>query len=325
MKKKFLLLIIVILTTIISSCKTNISAKAWFTPEEYRNLLGCGLDVDWSKTSEGKESYSKKVAKDLYERGFRHVRIRIKDEADENLFSTLDEQINDCLSIGLIPIIAYQADNFKNSASEDDMNNTVIWWKNVAKHYKKISPLVSYDLIIEVTDTLNKNQEMLNKFYESAVHEIRIINQKRLIFISPRIRSSPEYLSELIIPKTANGYLMAEWHFYASGPSKTGTTKLWTIGTNEEKKIIKDKINYAIKFEKETSILTWVGAWMPGNYNDGNDYSIDEQVVFANFVVSELTNAKIPYSVNSDSHFYNRENGEWITEMTPVVNAILGK
>ena len=31
---------------------------------------------------------------------------------------------------------------------------------------------------------------------------------------------------------------MAEWHFYASGPDKTNEKKLWTTGTDAEKKLI---------------------------------------------------------------------------------------
>lgn len=54
--------------------------------------------------------------------------------------------------------------------------------------------------------------------------------------ISSRMRSDATYLQELTIPTQHNGYLMAEWHFYASGPSKENPRKLWTIGNELEKK-----------------------------------------------------------------------------------------
>lgn len=44
--------------------------------------------------------------------------------------------------------------------------------------------------------------------------------------IAPRLRSDPNYLSELVIPSNHNGYIMAEWHFYASGPDKTNERKM---------------------------------------------------------------------------------------------------
>ena len=115
---------------------------------------------------------------------------------------------------------------------------------------------------------------------------------------------------------------MAEWHFYAAGPSKTNERKLWTTGTLQEKKLITDKIDEALEWQEKTGIPTWVGAWMPGNYNDGNDYTIEEQIEFASFMTESLERAGIPYAVNSDTKFYNRETNEWYEEMIPLRNII---
>ena len=52
------------------------------------------------------------------------------------------------------------------------------------------------------------------------VTAIRQTNPTRILMMSPRVRSDAQYLSELKVPTQANGYMMAEWHFYASGPSK---------------------------------------------------------------------------------------------------------
>ena len=45
---------------------------------------------------------------------------------------------------------------------------------------------------------------------------------------------------------------MAEWHFYASGPDKTNEKKLWTTGTDAEKKLITDKIQTALAWQQQT-------------------------------------------------------------------------
>ena len=105
---------------------------------------------------------------------------------------------------------------------------------------------------------------------------------------------------------------MCEWHFYASGPDKTNEKKKWTTGTEAEKELIREKIRLALAWEKKTGIETWVGAWMAGNYNKGDDYSIDEQVNFANFVTCELTKNNIPFAFNSDVKFYDRLTNNWI-------------
>ena len=142
--------------------------------------------------------------------------------------------------------------------------------------------------------------------------------------ISPRLRSDAAYLRDLTIPSAANGYLMAEWHFYASGPSKENPRKLWTSGTAEEKALIQEKIDLALQWQKETGVPTWVGAWMPGNYNEGNTYTADEQVAFASYMTQSLTDAGIPFAINADSHFYDREQHKWLEDMQPVFMAIYG-
>lgn len=296
------------------------------TPWEYQKRLGKGMDVDWSKTAQGRTHYNIQTVKDFKEQGISHVRIRVKDEdeADDKLFASLDKQIQDCLDNDLIPIIAYQADAFKNEPSEKNIKKVVAWWKTVSDRYQDVSPLLAFDLLIEATDALNKQPEKLNEIYERIVSEIRETNPTRIIMISPRLRSDAAYLNELVIPSAHNGYLMAEWHFYASGPSKTNARKLWTTGTDYEKALIQEKVNLALSWQERTGIPTWVGAWMPGNYNYENDYSIGEQVTFASYMTSALTKAGIPFAVNSDTKFYDRETNQWVDKMKPVRECIFG-
>lgn len=222
----------------------------------------------------------------------------------------------------MIPIIAYQADAFKNNPNDKNIKKVVDWWESIAQRYQDYPYELGFDLLIEATDAVNKQPEKLNELYEKTTAKIRETNPNRMIILSPRMRSDPSYLSELKIPTSHNGYLMAEWHFYAAGPSKTNEKKLWTIGTNEEKQLIQNKIDAALKWQKQTGIPTWVGAWMAGNYNDGNDYTIPEQVSFASFVCEALDQAGIPYALNSDTKFYNRETNEWYAEMLPLRNTI---
>ena len=141
-----------------------------------------------------------------------------------------------------------------------------------------------------------------------------------MYLFAPGNRSDPENLQYLQPPDPPDQYLMAEWHFYAAGPSQTNPKKLWTVGTEKEKQLIIHKVNTAIKWQKKTGIYSWVGAWMPGNYNDGNTYSVEEQIKFALFIKKTLDDCSIPFSINSDSHFYS--NGEWIESMRPLLTAV---
>ena len=49
------------------------------SPWDYQSLLGKGMDVDWSKTRQGKMYYNAKAAEDFAAAGVSHVRIRIAD------------------------------------------------------------------------------------------------------------------------------------------------------------------------------------------------------------------------------------------------------
>lgn len=294
------------------------------SPKDYQSLLGRGMDVDWSKSDQGRESYRLQTAQDFKAAGISHVRIRVKDPISDELFASLDRQIADCLSVGLIPIVAYQADAFKNDPSDLRLQEAAAWWDAMARHYQNASHKLAFDLLIECSDELNSQGDRLNAYFESAVSRIRASNPTRILMISPRLRADPVYLSELTVPTAHNGYLMAQWHFYASGPSKTNERKLWTTGTAAERRLIEEKIDLALAWQTRTGIPTWVGAWMPGNYNEGDDYTVPEQAAFAAFMVQTLTKAEIPFAVNSDTKFYDADSASWISEMLPVRSALFG-
>ena len=295
------------------------------SPWTYQAMLGCGMDVDWAKTAQGIRCYSSQAPQDFTQAGLKHVRIRVKDDADTTMLDHLERIVQDCLDCGLIPILAYQADCFKKNPDEANLEKVVSWWRTVAQRFRDVSYLVAFDVMIECTDALNKQPDRLNALFERTVAAIRESNPERIVMISPRMRSDPLYLHELEIPAAHNGYLMAEWHFYAAGPSKINPKKQWTTGTQQERQLILDKIRAACEWQGGTGIPTWVGAWMPGNYNDGNEYTVQEQCAFASFVVSALRAEGIPFAVNSDTKFYDREMNAWNESLQPVLRVILGE
>ena len=328
MKKSITMLLTFVLTCslfLFTKAADAAHATSPIDPLTYQQMLGKGMDVDWCKTTAGMSLYHSDVPKSFKQAGISHVRIRVKDEATEELLSLLERQVSDCLEAGLIPIIAYQADELKNDPSDKNLHQVEVWWKTVAEHFRDESFLLSFDLIIEVTDALKNQPDRLNVIYERLVSVVRASNPERIVIISPRLRSDPAYLWDLVIPSAANGYLMAEWHFYASGPSKENQRKLWTSGTAEERALIQEKIDLALQWQKETGIPTWVGAWMPGDYNEGDTYTIEEQVAFASYMTQSLTDAGIPFAINADQHFYDREQRKWLEDMQPVFAAIYGQ
>ena len=222
----------------------------------------------------------------------------------------------------LIPIIAFSAKPYKENPNTGEHEKVVEWWKRMAEKCKNLSPMVSFNLIVEPSDQVKKDVEELNSLYEDCVTAIRKTNPKRIVFIVPPKLSHPEGLKDLKIPSMGNGYLMAEWHFFAAGPSKSNDKKRWTTGTAEEKQKIKKSIKVAVDWQKKTGIYTWVGAWMPGAYNKDDNYSVKEQTEFASFMTQQLDKHGVPFAINADHHFYDYKAEQWIPKYKDLLNTI---
>lgn len=294
-------------------------------PQNYQQMLKKGIDVDWWGRSEKNKygAYSETAVKRFAQQGIKHVRFRLHhyrftDEDFKRLFS----QINTCMQNDLIPIIAFSAKPYKENPNAEEHEKVVKWWKIMAERCKDLSPKVSFDLIVEPSDKVKKDVAELNSLYEDCVATIRKTNPKRIIFIAPPKLSHPEGLKYLQAPSQSNGYLMAEWHFYAAGPSKTNDKKRWTTGTAEEKQLIKKSIKVAVDWQKKTGIYTWVGAWMPGDYNKGDNYSVKEQIEFASFMTQQLDKYGIPFAINSDDKFYDYQAESWMPKYKDLLNSI---
>ncbi len=322
-RKTRLLCALLMLVSFSCSGESGEQATGPIEPNASLSKLGKGLDVTWAEFKQARQSYNATAVRDLKNVGISHVRIRVQDEMSADLLDTLNTQVNDCLAQGLIPIIAYQAHAFENNPDDAELANATNWWGQVASFFKDTSPLLSFDLIVEPSDALNSQPERLNQFYEEAVAAIRRFSPQRLIFIAPRNLADPTNLAELKIPSMSKGFVMAEWHFYAAGPSKTAKRRLWTTGTDSEKQLITDKIQAAQAWSAATGVLTWVGAWMPGNYEEGDTYTIEEQIAFARFMTCQLERASIPFAVNADHRFYDAATNRWNATRFPVLQAIL--
>jgi len=332
------LILILLFMSSITFAKTN--AISVF---EYQKMLGVGIDVNWCnfKKYEKLAYYWHKKGINLplifKKRGFDNVRIRVKGNVISNkwLLNLLRIEVNDCIKANIIPIIAYSADKFKKHPSEKTMEDVVNWWLEIAKIFKNYPYILSYDIIIEPGKKLKKRNDLLNELYKKVVEEIHKVDRDRIIFIAPNRLSNPYMLPRLEVPK--DKYVMVEWHFFAAGPSKTNPRKKWTTGTHSEKENIIKAINFAYKWSKKHHIPTWVGAWMPSNYNKnrhqhkytpmgcqtGGDYTIKEQIKFTSFLSRELEKRGIPYDINADNKFFNIRTLKWCRSKEKVLNTIL--
>jgi len=251
-----------------------------------------------------------------------------------NKISILKKSVSRNIKIenNMTPILAFGTEKFEENPNEETMQEVIDRWKKVANIFKDTNYRLSFDMIIEIWKKLNKKPEIANEFYEKVVSEIRKTwwnNEKRIILISPVKRSYPENLKLLKIPSKANWYLMAEWHMFAAGPNRCGPYMKWTSWTLEEKEFIKNKIKIALDWSEKNKIPTWVGAWMPWNYNKtfekwcNNSYSTKEQIAFSSFMAQQLKENKIPFAINADRKFYDREKHIWLEERSEVLDNLV--
>jgi len=283
-------------------------------PDELVAQMGKGFDVAWSEFNKYIQSHSEQKVIDIAEAGFSTVRIRTSKPVGEALFSHLDVQINQCLKHGLIPVLANQGLDAEeatdvNQAKEDVTN----WWRTVAERYKDYSDSLVFNLFVETSGNFKKDYDLLNEFYASIIPAIRESNPNRILIVPPVGLSKPANLQYIELPDDSDPFIMMEWHCYAAGPALSGN-KQWTVGTPEERQLVLNHFEAASEFMQETGRSTWLGAWMAGNYNKGNEYDVPAQVQFATFFVREMAKIGVPWCINTDDKFYDYVNLKWYSE-----------
>ncbi len=307
---------------------TLLFADKAITPKDYQKMLKTGIDVNWALYKKEIKYFSNKEVFDLKKVGFSHIRVRFGSDfkrlgmSEDEYLLHLQKVVNLILKNGLIPILAYDAKEFKKDPSFTNLDKVVKYWIEIAKIFKNYPHKLAFDIIIEPGKKLNKKYKILNILYKKVINNIRKINPKRIIFIAPIRCSSPLYLKKLNI-NNKDKYLMIEWHFYAAGPSITNPKKLWTNGNLKQKELVIKKIKIALKWLKQHKMCGWVGAWMPSDYNHGNHYNISKQIRFANFMSCSLYKYHIPFAINADQKFYDFKTNKWFLKRYKVLKTIL--
>ncbi len=297
------------------------AADTPLTAARYARQLGVGMDVDWARTDRGIREFDPLVARDFYAEGIRHVRIRVADTMTEARLIHLRKLVEACEQNGLIPIISYQADAFKADPSVKNEAQLVAWWTTVATYFGTGYPQLGFDLIYDPADKLNRDQSVLNRAYDNIIRTVHDINAQRMIFIAPRLRAAPEELNTLKLPPHSQNYLLAEWHIFPWGPMKNSGKYPWTSGTAAEKAAIRMRINMAVRWQQKTGHATWVGGWSVGETI--KNAPAESQLTFATFMACELNKAQIPYAINTDTQFYDGEEGDWRPTTEPLLKLMI--
>lgn len=317
-----------------------------------------GLDLTAAETYSGREAHNLSHLEDYASRNFDHVRIRVpydvnnNEEKDkfnrlvggENLLRDIKTVVDNAITAGLIPIIAYHGGPLEEDLSMDNQDFLVHWWKTVATYFSSYSNSLAFNLIVEVSDALSSidNVDILNSVYNRAIDVIRndLKQTDRVILCAPCKLSEPRCLYAMRLPSsTEDPFIAAEWHDYAAGAvlydnesvgkaTEDGTLNIskldlalehdryWNENPAvssiqvraENRQRIRDTIAVAKRWSSISGVPSWIGAWMANNFNKGvqenGDYSIDEQKVFANFCAKEFNKAGIPHAWNADKKYH---------------------
>lgn len=310
------------------------------TPSVYQRTIAQGFATNWFKTLELLEKYNHKNIKDIYERGFRNVRLRSRadlysapyNDTKFNWFlGNLTIVVDKCLETGVVPIISWIHHHAEAFASEADRQNYVTWWTKVADHLKNKDYRLGFNLFTELgidgcgsncSESLRERPDKYNRWTSDVVTAIRATggnNAKRILILGSPGKTAKDLhlINKTIYEKDA--FIMAEWHIYASGPNKKeGGQKYWSgDGTGEGKKNVNKAISYALEYTKNSKLLTYLGAWMPAD-NAGGSLKEEEVISFGQYFASQLGKENIPWSLNVLDRYYDTSKSEWITNMQDV-------
>ncbi|VDI33427.1 Hypothetical predicted protein, partial [Mytilus galloprovincialis] len=316
---------IVVLVIICAFCLKDSLARH----NPYTKKIAQGFSTNYFKTLNFKK-YNKNNLADIYERGFRNVRLRCRADLD-NLNMTvfldnLETVVNDCLATNIAPIVSWIHHEAEAFATTSHRTKYLKWWTSVAKKLKDKDYRLSFNLFTELgvdacenecAQSLRENTAKYNDWTSAVVKKIRESggkNDKRMLILgSPK--KTAKGLEEIDQNIYKNDpYMMAEWHIYASGPNKklkngSPGQKYWS-GTGDDfgKSNVMTAIEYANYFTSFYNLTTYLGAWMP-QANENGDLNQTEIINFGKYFVQVIK--PIPWSMNVLDTYYDTRNSDW--------------
>lgn len=129
------------------------------SPRSYSSVLGSGFSTNWFKSKDPMSKYNDQNIVDVYNAGFRNLRLRCLAEnypypyATANFTSFLNDLehvVDKCLEVGVAPIITWIHHHAEAYGLETDRVNYLIWWKKVAEKLKNKDYRLSFNLFTEL-------------------------------------------------------------------------------------------------------------------------------------------------------------------------------
>ncbi|MBO3839826.1 MAG: glycoside hydrolase family 5 protein [Thermoproteota archaeon] len=242
----------------------------------------------------------------IKEAGFDTVRIPIRWSVHaesyppyriyEDFFQRVDHVVSKALEQNLITIINIHHYEEIMYNPEYHRERFIAIWRQIAEHYKDYPETLCFELLNE--PSYNLVDRIWNELVAETVRVIRESNPTRKIIIGPTRWNSVYKLEALKLPEDEN--IIVTFHFYTPfefthqgaewvSPSPP-TGKKW-IGTEDEKKQIRDELDIAVKWAgKHGNITLFMGEF--GAYGKAD---MDSRIRWTSFVVKEAEKRNIAW------------------------------
>lgn len=328
-------------TSIITECASQITFSQPVSAADYQSVIKQGFATNYFKTRlPAAYKYKTKNIQDIYDKGFRNVRLRCRPELYNDNYDTpdfnddflpkLEEVVDECIRVGVAPIISWEHHSAEAYATDQDRQNYIAWWKKVADRLKDKNYHLSYNLFTELgidqcrkdmhdcSGSLRRNKMKYHDWTSTVISAIRAAggkNTERILILG-----SPEKTSlglQYIDSSYMDQYMMVEWHEYAAGPTsfETERPRYWSgDGSDAQKSLLREGADRANEFTIKTGIPTYFGAWMPRD-NEKGGLTESEVISFARFFVDLFKTEQIPWSLNVIDNYYRTRGSRWRTDL----------
>ena len=201
----------------------------------------------------------------------------------------LESAVDDCIEVGLVPIISWVNHTAEENGTEADKADYVAWWREVAEMLQGKSYTVSLNLFTEIgNESALNDTATYNEWTAEAVAAIREVDAKRIVILSAPSKTVNTLVDIDPSIYDGDGYMLAEWHSYASGPNQSGGKKNWEgYGSDTDKLNVTSIVDEALDFTASTGIPTYFGAWMPMD-NSGSLAQYEVEAFGAFFLQTRL-------------------------------------
>jgi hypothetical protein len=154
---------------------------------------------------------------------------------------------------------------------------------------------------------LYNNPKKYNEWTSEVVEKIRGTGKKNaqrmLILSSPNMTADGlKSINKSIYEN--DKYMMAEFHMYASGPSKRKSSEKYWDGMEKGRQNVNDVFKGVEEFTRDSGLYTYFAEWQPTDHRTGS-LNQTEVLDFAKYFLQQIRSRGIPWSLNAIHRYYD--------------------